>query len=71
MKFITKISTQRGVISTEYILATLAILAMLFGLTFDETPLWQILIDALQSRHDSYTQTISNLDMVDVKSDKQ
>lgn len=61
---------QIGNITSEYLLATVVILTILFGVKFDEKSVWQLFLETFQTRHNNYTQTISNLDMVDVKTDK-
>lgn len=61
---------QVGNITSEYLLATVVILTILFGIKFHEKPVWQLFLEAFQIRHNNYAQTISNLDMVDVKKDK-
>lgn len=61
---------QIGNITSEYILATVVVLTILFGVKFDEKSVWQLFLEAFQTRHDNHAQTISNLDMVDVKTDK-
>lgn len=58
---------QIGNITSEYLLATTVVLVMLFGFEFDEKPVWQFFLEAFQTGHNKYAQTISNLDMVDVK----
>ncbi|OBX84501.1 hypothetical protein [Moraxella nonliquefaciens] len=69
MKGIHK-KSQIGDITSEYLLATVVVLTILFGVKFDERSVWQLFLEAFQARHNNYTQTISNLDMVDVKTDK-
>lgn len=61
---------QMGNITSEYLLATVVVLTILFGIKFDEKSVWQLFLEVFQTRHNNYTQTISNLDMVDVKTDK-
>lgn len=62
--------SQIGNITSEYLLATTVVLVMLFGLEFDEKPVWQFFLEAFQTGHNNYAQVISNLDMVDIKKDK-
>ena len=57
---------EKGSAMVEYIVATVAILIFIFGLKFDEKSVWQLFHEAFQQRHDNYSQSISNLDNVDL-----
>lgn len=61
---------QLGSITSEYIVGVFVVLIILFGARFDEKSAWQLFLEAFQTRHNNYTNTISNLDMVDVKKDQ-
>lgn len=53
---------QRGNISIEYLLATAVIIAIVFGVKVEDKNLWTIFQDSFQTRHDNYSDSISNLD---------
>lgn len=57
---------EKGGAMIEYIVATVAILIFIFGLKFDDKSVWQLFHEAFQQRHDNYSQSISNLDNVDL-----
>lgn len=56
---------QRGSISVEYLLATMVIVAVVFGVKVGDQNLWSMFQEAFQTRHDNYSNSISNLDNVD------
>ncbi len=56
---------QRGNISVEYLLATMVIVAVVFGVKVGDQNLWSMFQEAFQTRHDNYSNSISNLDNVD------
>lgn len=57
---------QRGNISVEYLLATMMIIAVVFGVKVGDQNLWGMFQEAFQTRHDNYSSSISNLDNVNV-----
>ena len=57
---------EKGGAMIEYIVATVAILIFIFGLKFDDRSVWQLFHEAFQQRHDNYSQSISNLDNVNL-----
>mgnify|MGYP007017175153 CR=1 FL=1 len=57
---------EKGGAMIEYIVATVAILIFIFGLKFDDKSVWQLFHEAFQQRHDNYSQSISNLDNVNL-----
>lgn len=56
---------QKGNISVEYLLATMVIVAVVFGVKVGDQNLWNMFQEAFQTRHDNYSNSISNLDNVD------
>lgn len=57
---------QKGSISVEYLLATTVIVAVVFGVKVDEQNLWTLFQESFQTRHDNYSNSISNLDSIDI-----
>lgn len=57
---------EKGGAMIEYIVATTAIFIFIFGLQFNDKTVWQLFQEAFQQRHDNYSQSISNLDNVDL-----
>lgn len=57
---------QKGSISVEYLLATMMIIAVVFGVKVGDQNLWGMFQEAFQTRHDNYSSSISNLDNVDL-----
>ncbi|MBP3946760.1 hypothetical protein [Psychrobacter sp. K31L] len=58
--------SQKGNISTEYLLATAMVVAVIFGVQVNDKNLWDMFQDSFQTRHDNYSQSIKNLDNVDL-----
>ena len=58
--------SQKGNISVEYLLATAMIVAVIFGVQVNDKNLWNMFQDSFQTRHDNYSQSIKNLDNVDL-----
>ncbi len=58
--------SQKGNISIEYLLATAMIIAVVFGVQVNDRNLWDMFHDSFQTRHDNYSQSIKNLDNVDL-----
>ena len=57
---------QKGNISVEYLLATMMIIAVVFGVKVGAQNLWSMFQEAFQTRHNNYSSSISNLDNVDL-----
>ena len=57
---------QKGSISIEYLLATAMVLAIVFGVEVGDKNLWNMFKDSFQTRHNNYSQSIKNLDNVDL-----
>lgn len=57
---------QKGSISVEYLLGTMMIVAIVFGVKVNDQNLWTMFQQAFQTRHDNYSQSINNLDSIDV-----
>lgn len=57
---------QKGNISVEYLLATMMIIAVVFGVKVGDQNLWSMFQEAFQTRHNNYSSSISNLDNVDL-----
>lgn len=57
---------QRGNIAIEYLLATAAVVTIIFGVQIDDKNLWTIFQDAFQTRHNNYSRSISTLDDVNL-----
>lgn len=61
------IKNQQGNIAVEYILVMIVVISLVFGARINDKTLWQLFQESFQTRHDRYSKTISNLDIVDIK----
>lgn len=64
-------NNQKGNIAIEYLLATLVVIAIVFGIKVGDKSLWGMMHQAFQTRHDNYSNAISHLDDVDILNDSE
>lgn len=64
-------NNQKGNIAIEYLLATLVVIAIVFGIKVGDKSLWDMMHQAFQIRHDNYSNAISHLDDVDILNDSE
>ncbi|WP_019672533.1 hypothetical protein [Psychrobacter lutiphocae] len=63
--------SQKGNIAVEYLLATLVVIAIVFGIQVGDKNLWSMMHEAFQTRHTNYSKSISHLDDVDALTDTE